>query len=77
MKTLNIHEAKAQLSHLVELVQQGEEVVIARYGKPLVRLVALQQAGERPLGFYPIEFHSDFAAPSDEQTIREFEGEEG
>jgi prevent-host-death family protein len=43
MKIANIHEAKSQLSKLVERALEGEEVVIARAGKPMVRLVPVQQ----------------------------------
>ena len=39
MKTVNIHEAKTHLSRLVEEAAAGEEVVIAKAGKPMVRLV--------------------------------------
>jgi prevent-host-death family protein len=46
MLTVNIHEAKTQLSRLIESVEAGEEVVIARAGKPVARLVPL--AAERP-----------------------------
>ena len=38
---INIHEAKTHLSRLVERVEAGEEIVIARGGKPVVRLVPL------------------------------------
>ena len=38
----NIHEAKSQLSKLVERAMSGEEVIIARAGRPLVRLVPIQ-----------------------------------
>jgi len=38
---INIHEAKTHLSRLVERAQKGEEVIIAKAGKPLVRLVAI------------------------------------
>jgi prevent-host-death family protein len=51
MKTVNIHEAKTTLSRLVAEAVAGEEVVIARAGKPLVRLVAVSaSAGPRTLG---------------------------
>lgn len=46
MLTANMHEAKTQLSRLVEQALAGEEVVIARAGKPLVRLVPV--AEEKP-----------------------------
>ena len=41
MKTVNIHEAKTQLSKLVEEAYQGEPFVIAKAGKPMVRVTAL------------------------------------
>jgi prevent-host-death family protein len=40
--TVNIHEAKTHLSKLIEKVEGGEEVIIARAGKPAVRLTALE-----------------------------------
>ena len=44
MVTVNIHEAKTTLSRLVERVEAGEEVVIARSGKPVAKLVPLTRA---------------------------------
>lgn len=54
MRTVNIHEAKTQLSRLVDEAAKGEPFVIARAGKPLVKVMALDapEAGERKrLGF--------------------------
>jgi prevent-host-death family protein len=54
MKTVNIHEAKTHLSRLVDGAAKGEPFVIAKAGKPLVKVVALEgPAGARPgrLGF--------------------------
>ena len=42
MVQVNIHDAKTHLSRLLERVARGEEVVIARAGKPVARLVPLQ-----------------------------------
>jgi prevent-host-death family protein len=42
MKTVNIHEAKTHLSRLVEKAASGESFVIAKAGKPMVRVVALE-----------------------------------
>lgn len=39
MTVVNVQEAKTQLSRLLSLVEAGEEVVIARYGRPIARLV--------------------------------------
>ncbi len=52
MLTVNIHEAKTQLSKLVDRAAKGEPFVIAKSGKPLVKVVALD-APKRPrrLGF--------------------------
>ena len=52
MSTVTIHEAKAHLSALIERSLQGEEVIIARRNKPLVKIVPLEpsQLGERKLG---------------------------
>src|ERR1700694_3800302 len=41
-RTVNIHEAKTHLSKLLEAVESGEEVIIARSGKPIARLSALR-----------------------------------
>ena len=41
MQTYNIHEAKTQLSRLVELAAKGEPFVIAKAGKPMVKVMAL------------------------------------
>ncbi len=40
MKSVNIHEAKTHLSQLLERVARGEEIIIARAGEPIARLVA-------------------------------------
>ncbi len=47
MSTVNVHEAKTHLSRLLARVEAGEEIVIARSGKPVARLVAHQ--GGRPV----------------------------
>jgi prevent-host-death family protein len=44
MEITNIHEAKSQLSKLVERALAGEEVIIARAGKPMVRLVPVRDS---------------------------------
>lgn len=50
-KQVNVYEAKTQLSKLLEQVEGGDEVVIARHGRPVARLVPLQRTGApRELG---------------------------
>jgi prevent-host-death family protein len=50
MPTSNIHDAKTNLSKLIEVALRGEDVVIAKAGKPVVRLVAIEdKPEEKPL----------------------------
>ena len=62
MKTVNIHEAKTHLSRLVEDALNGEPFVIAKAGKPLVRVEALTDAPPRRTGFLKgaVEIPEDF-----------------
>ena len=51
MTKVNVHQAKTQLSKLLEKVEAGEDVVIARAGVPVARLVAVgPQGGKRRFG---------------------------
>lgn len=50
MKTVNIHEAKTHLSALLKLIEDGEEVVIARNGKPVAKLVEFKKKKKRRSG---------------------------
>lgn len=50
MATVNVHEAKTHLSRLLARVEEGEEVVIARNGKPVARLVPCEGRGKRKFG---------------------------
>jgi prevent-host-death family protein len=64
MRTVNIHEAKTHLSRLVDAAAKGEGFVIARAGKPLVKVTALEApvAGQRRrLGF----LSGQFSVPED------------
>jgi hypothetical protein len=59
---LNVNEAETQLSKLLELVELGEEVIIARHGDPVAQLVRVKKTGF-PLG---IAQGSTMLAPSDD-----------
>ncbi|MDD1621371.1 MAG: type II toxin-antitoxin system prevent-host-death family antitoxin [Methylococcaceae bacterium] len=48
MQTINIQEAKTQLSRFVDQAAAGEEIVIARAGKPVARLAPLQTQSNQP-----------------------------
>ena len=77
MRTVNIHEAKTQLSKLVDEVSQGNEVVIAKAGKPMARLVPVHTARKsRKLGLLAGKFSvpADFDAPLTAEVVASFEG---
>ena len=66
MRTVNIHEAKTQLSRLVEKAAAGEAFIIAKAGKPLVKVVPLDAPAEkRPIGF----MKGEIAIPEDFNTM--------
>ena len=65
MQTINIHEAKTQLSRLVERAAHGEPFVIAKAGKPLVKVTAIETARtEKRIGF----MKGEFGVPADFKT---------
>ncbi len=79
MKTVNIHEAKTQLSKLIEEASKGEAFVIAKAGKPVVRVTALSAptgAQIRRLGFMEgqISVPDDFDRMGKEEIERIFGG---
>ena len=71
--TVNMYEAKTHFSHLVGEAERGADVVIARNGKPAVRLVPVEAPAKRELGFLegPISDESNAAllAPLDDDEI--------
>jgi prevent-host-death family protein len=68
MTTVNVHEAKTHLSRLLERVEAGEEVVIARAGKPVARLTTIDPARPRArMGFMA----GQFVVPDDFDTMGE------
>lgn len=71
-----MHEAKTHLSRLVRRVAAGEEIVIARAGVPVARLVPLEKPRRRVLGVDEGRFEvpEDFDAPLPEEVLRSFEG---
>jgi prevent-host-death family protein len=74
---VNIHEAKTRLSQLIEQVEAGGEVVIARAGSPVARLVAVQRRRpRRVLGALAGQIVSpgDCNAPLPEELLDAFEG---
>jgi prevent-host-death family protein len=78
MPTVNIYEAKTQLSKLVDLASSGTDVVIARAGHPVARLTALSMKDKRLLGIGALEgkgwIAEDFDAPLPDEILALFEG---
>ena len=76
MRQINLYEAKTNLSRLVDEALGGEEIVIARAGKPLVRLVPCRVEDEpRRPGTAEIWMAEDFDAPLDGELGAAFRGE--
>lgn len=70
---MNIAEAKAKLSQLLDAATKGSEVVIARSGTAIARLVPIEPAASRELGFFPIEVGDEMFAPLDDEALTEWE----
>ena len=81
MRTVNIHEAKTHLSRLIDQAAKGEPFIIAKAGKPMVKVVPLAEEPEKVpqrLGFMkgmgkvPDDFDTMYA----DEILRMFEGED-
>jgi len=79
MKTVNVHQAKSQLSRLLRAVATGEEIIIANRGVPVARLSpAAKEKPKRKLGDMAgqIWIADDFDAPLASELLGLFEGRE-
>lgn len=61
--TMNVAEAKAKLSELLDAAAGGDHVVIARAGRPVATLVPVEAPAARTLGFVPLDVDDEFFAP--------------
>ncbi len=77
MVMISVHEAKMHLSRLLVQVEAGGEVVIARNGKPVARLVRVQKRGKRQFGSWKgrITIDDSFFDPLPEDELKAWEGE--
>ena len=73
MVEVNVHEAKTHLSRLIKQVEAGEQVVISRAGRPVVRLEPVEQPKRRELGKVKLKFPDEFFAPLTEEELRDWE----
>ena len=71
-----MHEAKSNLSRLVEEVEAGGEIILARAGKPVARLVPFRSSGRRRLGRWKgkVKMSDDFDAPLPASELAAWEG---
>lgn len=77
MTVVNTHEAKTNLSRLLDNVEKGEEIIIAKANRPVARLVPYRAVGPQRLpGFLKgkVRVADDFDAPLSDEIIRTFEG---
>jgi prevent-host-death family protein len=75
VETVNLYEAKTHLSTLVERAARGEDIVIAKNGHPMARLVPLEKRTRaRKLGGYEkqIKIGADFDAPLPDEVMAAF-----
>lgn len=77
MESVNIYDAKTRLSQLVDKAASGEDVVVSRNGKPLVRITQLEAPKRRiKLGVLKgkVKIAADFDAPLPPKVLAGFEG---
>lgn len=74
-RIVNVHEAKTHLSRLLGQVARGEDVIIAKAGKPVARLVSVGPPGKRALGQDKnrVFIADDFDAPLPDEILADFE----
>ena len=71
---VNIYQAKTQLSRLVDRASGGEEILIGRVGKPLMRLVRIEALGPRTSGLLPgVKVPDEVFDPLSDEDLREWE----
>ena len=77
METVNIYDAKTRLSQLIDKAASGEDVVVCRNGKPLVRITQLVEP-KRQIHFGvlkgKVSIGADFDAPLSYEVLADFEG---
>ena len=73
MAPINVHEAKTQLSRLLERAHRGEEVIIAKGGKPWARLCPLEPLPQREPGLLKGTLGAKFFEPLPESELKAWE----
>jgi prevent-host-death family protein len=73
MKMVNVHEAKTNFSQLLERAHRGEEIILAKAGKPWARLMPLATPEPRVPGRRPIRSGEEAIAPLDRDELAAWE----
>jgi prevent-host-death family protein len=74
MKMVNVHEAKTRLSHLLARAARGEEIIIAKAGKPIARLVPIENTTSRRFGLLPgLKVGDEFFEPLPDDQLADWE----
>ena len=68
-RIVNVHEAKTHLSRLLAAVEGGEEIVLAKAGRPCARLVPIDAPSQRELGFVRGRVTAAFFEPLDQEEV--------
>jgi len=70
---INVHEAKTHLSRILDRVHRGEEIILAKAGKPYVRLVPVRPVRKRRPGLLKGKLTAAFFEPLPEQELAAWE----
>jgi prevent-host-death family protein len=75
VKVVNVHQAKTHLSRLLAEVAEGQEIVIAKSGRPVARLIPVEAKAPRRLGMDAglVTIAEDFDAPLPDSVLEDFE----
>ena len=68
-KTVNIHEAKTHLSRLLNELEAGDEIILAKMGRPVAKIVSLKEPAKRRLGFIDGKVTEAFFEPLPDQEL--------
>ncbi len=74
MGQYNVQDAKTRFSELLQLVERGDEVVIARAGHPVAKLVKIERPAKRALGFLgPLDVPDEAFEPMPQEEVSAWE----
>ena len=73
-RLINVHEAKTHLSRILEDVRSGDDIVLAKNGVAYARLVAVERAATRPMGFLTGHLPDSFFEPLPDDELDAWDG---